>query len=64
MQRAVNTFSGGINTDTSINKYGNTNVLDSLNFTLLNDRRLSSQALFSIRGSLAKANITGEGVVS
>ena len=62
MQRAVNTFSGGINTDTSINKYGNTNVLDSLNFTLLNDRRLSSQALFSIRGSLAKANIAGDGV--
>lgn len=61
-KKTVNTFIEGIDRDTSIKKYKNTTVYDSVNFTLMHDRELSNQALISIEGSLMKANISGEGV--
>ena len=63
MQKAiVNTFSGGIERDLSINKYDNTHYYDAQNMVLNTNKELSSQALNSIRGSLAKGNISGQGV--
>lgn len=43
--KIINTFSGGLNTDTSINKYSNDNYYDARNVRILTNDSLSSMAL-------------------
>lgn len=62
MQKFINTFSGGIERDISINKYDNTHYFDAKNFTIMSDRELSNYALLSIKGALEKANVSGVGI--
>lgn len=55
MQRsqAINTFTGGIDQDTSVNKYGNTQYFDAVDMRIVSNDSLSSGALSNINGNKA-----------
>lgn len=56
-----NTFIDGLDRDTAVNKYDNTHFFNAENVRLISDDPLSSGAMTSIKGTSAKAVISGEG---
>lgn len=60
-KKFINTFTEGLDRDVSVNKYGNKNVFACENFRVVSHDELSTGALYSLKGTLAKQAISGTG---
>ena len=62
IKKFINTFHSGIDRDTVVTKYSDSNVFACENMRVISNHELSSGALLSIKGNLAKGGLSGTGV--
>lgn len=61
VKKFVNTFYSGIDKDTAVTKYSNSNMFACENMRVISNDELSSGALLSIKGNSYKAGLSGGG---
>lgn len=58
-EKFINTFSDGLNSDISFNKYPNSTYYDAVDLRLISDEELSNGALVNFKGTKAKVDLIG-----
>lgn len=64
LQTAINTFSGGMDMDTSVNKYPNTCYFDAVNLELISEDSLNTASATNVKGNVLKLTFdTGDKII-
>jgi len=64
LQTAINTFSGGMDMDTSVNKYPNTCYFDAVNLEIISEDSLNTASVTNVKGNVLKLTFdTGDKII-